>query len=196
MPYLNLDPNYPSHRKTKRLIMALGEMADAIPIRLWCYCSRLHPKDGAMRGYSEVEVEDLIRWRGEPGKAVNALVEVQFLRRLKDGFCCVDWKEHQGHLEAFSRRGKVAAKARWSKYASGMQEVCLTHAPSVPSVPTVPTRPTLPNRCGSEKRCGWEENGARACMAPAELKAMFCRDHILKAQEMKIHGARSGTWKA
>ena len=118
MPYLNLDPSYPEHPKTIRLIGLLGEMSDAIPVRLWAYCARVHAENGTMLGYTESEIESVLKWRGEPGKAVSALVHVGFLERLENGFQCHDWLDHEGHLEALSRRAKTAAKARWSSYAS------------------------------------------------------------------------------
>jgi hypothetical protein len=144
MPYLNLDPNYFEHPKTVRLMAWLGETADVFPIRLWAYCAKIHPADGTLKGYSEVEVEAVIKWRGDTGKAVKALMAVGYLKRVPKGFQCVDWKQHEGHLEAFSRRAKAAADARWSKYASSTPKAELSNTPTVPSVPTVPTKPTVP----------------------------------------------------
>ena len=120
MPYLNLDPNYFDHPKTKRLVGLLGPMADVLPIRLWSYCARVHAKDGAMRGYTASEIESVIRWSGAPNKAVRAMTEVGYIVKSKRGYACKDWHQHQGHLEAFSRRGKIAAAAKWKAYAKGM----------------------------------------------------------------------------
>jgi hypothetical protein len=122
MPYLNLDPNYPDHPKTVRLISVLGDTADAYPIRLWAYCARIHPKDGALRGYSDSEIEAIMRWKGTSGEAVRAMTALGFLKRTKRGYFCTDWLQHQGHLEAFSRRARAAAEARWSSNASSMRQ--------------------------------------------------------------------------
>lgn len=147
MPYLNLDPNYPEHPKTIKLIAWLGELGDAIPIRLWAYCARIHPKDGHMKGYSEDAVETVIRWRGEQKKAVNGLIAAGFIRKTKSGFICTDWRQHQGHLEAFSRRGRAAAKARWNKYATSIAKPKTSNAPAVPSLPTTPTVEDVRSYC-------------------------------------------------
>ena len=143
MPYLNLDPSYPEHPKTIRLIGLLGEMADALPVRLWAYCARVHPRDGYLKGYSSAEVEAIIKWRGEPDLAVKSFVSVGFIRKVVGGYICNDWKDHEGHLEAFSRRGKQAAKKRWSSYATSIAssnaKKILSNTPAVPAVPTIPT---------------------------------------------------------
>ena len=83
MPYLNLDPNYPDHPKTVRLIGLLGDMADALPIRLWSYCARIHPKDGSLKGYQDSEIEAIIKWRGAPGKAIESMLAVGFIKRTE-----------------------------------------------------------------------------------------------------------------
>lgn len=155
MPYLNLDPNYFEHPKTRRLVGLLGPMADVLPLRLWAYCAKIHPVDGAMKGYAESEVESLIGWTGTRGAAIKALLRVGFLkpvdnakRPVDNGFSCVDWKQHQGHLEAFSRRGKVAAKARWAAYASSNASSNAKDGPkqcpsrTTPAVPATPPKTT------------------------------------------------------
>lgn len=149
MPYLNLDTNYFDHPKTKRLVGLLGPMADVLPIRLWAYCGRIHAKDGVLRGYSPAEISGVMGWNGDPIKAVRAMTEVGFLTRTKRGYACKDWHQHEGHLEAFSRRAKSAAEARWSRRSKHDAPSIAKHAPSiaptvrtVPSVPTVPTKPT------------------------------------------------------
>lgn len=148
MPYLNLDPNYFEHPKTRRLVGLLGPMSDVLPLRLWAYCAKIHPIDGRLKGYEAGEVEAIIGWSGAPKAAIAAMVKVGFILEAKDGFSCVDWRQHEGHMAAFSRRGKVAAKARWAKYAASMpkamQKAKLSNAPTVPSLPTVPTLPTKP----------------------------------------------------
>lgn len=142
MPYLNLDPNYFDHPKTRRLIGILGPMADVMPLRLWAYCAKFHPQDGRMKGYGAGEIEAIIQWHGVSGAAISALVKVGYLLESAEAFSCVDWKQHEGHLAAFSRRGKAAARARWNKYASSMpQELPLHRSSNAPAVPIL----TIPN---------------------------------------------------
>lgn len=148
MPYLNLDLNYFDHPKTRRLLVLLGPSADVYPLRLWAYCGKIHAKDGELRGYSEAEIEAIIGWKGIRKEAVRALTKVGYLTHSKRGFACVDWHQHQGHLEAFSRRSATANKARWDMVRQGLpvgvQRRGIRTPPTVPSVPTVPTIPNLP----------------------------------------------------
>ncbi|OHB90835.1 MAG: hypothetical protein A3D89_04255 [Planctomycetes bacterium RIFCSPHIGHO2_02_FULL_52_58] len=123
MADLNLDLNYFTHPKTIRLIGLLGRGAEVLPIRLWCYCGKYHAESGRLAGYSVQEVESILEWWGEKGKAVEAMVSVGFLH--EDGknsekiLSIHEWKNHQGHIVFFKKRAKIAAKARWSKEVMG-----------------------------------------------------------------------------
>lgn len=150
MPYINVDFSFTEHPKTKRLIGRLGECADAYPIRLWLYCARVHPKDGRLNGYTEAEIEAVIGWRGAQNAAISALVDIGFIGKDEGGYFCVDWLQHQGHIIAFSRRGKANAKKRWSGYASGIAtgnaKSKSGNAPTLPSLPTKPKEHLGPSR--------------------------------------------------
>jgi hypothetical protein len=113
--YLNLDPDYFTHPKTVRLAGLLGPGADILPIRLWAYCAKHHPVVGALNGYSARELEAVIGWQGPPGKAVEGLVKVGFLKNQPEGYLIHDWKDHEGHIVAFTKRAKHANKIRWEK---------------------------------------------------------------------------------
>ena len=115
MSYVNLDPDYFSHPKTVRLTGLLGRNAEALPIRLWCYCARYHAEDGRLTGYSPQEIERAVGWWGKSGVMVEALVTVGFLEHTAAGYGCHEWLDHQGHLIALKRRGQQAAKARWKQ---------------------------------------------------------------------------------
>lgn len=101
-----------------------------------------------MRGYAADELEAAIRWSGPKNKAVKALVTVGFLKRVASGYICVDWRQHQGHLEAFSRRGKLANKVRWERVRKASLKDTFNNPPTVPTIPTVPyhTEPTVPSQ--------------------------------------------------
>lgn len=202
MAYLNLDLNYFDHPKTRRLVGILGPMSDVLPPRLWAYCGKLHPKDGAMKGYSGLEVEGVIGWTGEAGRAIEALMRVGFVKETTNGFACVDWRQHEGHIGALSRRASDAAKKRWTRYANGNAEphavALLKHTtsntPSVPSVPTVPTNPSLPTVPTTQtvgkifKRCVWKD-GELKCSQEADIGAHMCLAHINKGRELKADKA-------
>lgn len=118
MPTLNLELNYFDHIKTRRLRGRLGDNADVLPLRLWCHVGEFRNTDGSLAGYTDAEIEEIIRWKGKAGAAIEALVAVGFLERLSDGGLKVhDWETHSGHLAVFAARAKAAAKARWEKAA-------------------------------------------------------------------------------
>lgn len=118
MPTLNLELNYFDHIKTRRLRGRLGDNADVLPLRLWCHVGEFRNTDGSLAGYTDSEIEEIIRWKGKAGAAIEALIAVGFLERLSDGGLKVhDWETHSGHLAVFAARAKFAAKARWEKAA-------------------------------------------------------------------------------
>lgn len=142
MPDINVDPSFPTHIKTKRLEARLGNGSSILCIRLWCHCAAHHPVDGFMRGYSEAELEALLGWWGEQCLAINAMIDVGFLERVKGGLLCHDWADHQGHLASYHERAKTAAKARWDKVKghSNATSNALSNAPTKPAIPTKPSK--------------------------------------------------------
>jgi len=145
MPYLNLDLDYFEHPKTRRLVGLLGNGSAEIPIRLWCYVGKYHPESGHLTGYSLEEIEGVIGWWGDSGKAIEALLRVGFISKRGRGFYTVhDWLDHSGHLGVFKKRGMDGAKARWGK-AKAMQNDESSNAyegdKQYPSS-TIPTKPT------------------------------------------------------
>lgn len=121
MPYLNVDLAYFTHRKTIRLVGLLGRGAEVLPIKLWSYCGMHHAESGRLTSYGPEEIETVAGWWGEKGRAVEALLTVGFLERDEGGnFQVHNWLEHAGHLAAFKKRAKSAAKERWARYASSI----------------------------------------------------------------------------
>jgi len=115
MPYLNLDLNYFTHPKTRRLIGLLGRGSEMLPIRLWCHCGAHHCDTGVLADYSPQEIESIVEWWGKPGEMLAALLKVGFLRQTEGGFEIPGWREYQGHISAYKERGKMMAEARWKK---------------------------------------------------------------------------------
>lgn len=117
MADINLDINYFEHPKTQRLISKLGESSALIPIRLWCHAAKYCPKFGHFNGYTTSEVRAITKYRGDVPRLLSVMTEVGFIDQLENGnFKLHDWEEHQGHIIAFSERGKANAEKRWSKY--------------------------------------------------------------------------------
>ena len=116
MAYLNLDPNYFDHPKTKRLIGMLGKGAEIYPLKLWCYCAKYHPDQGLLQGYLPEEIEGIVGWSGEKTILVSAMKKVGFLKKKGKSYEVNDWLDHEGHISNFSKRSKLANKIRWDKY--------------------------------------------------------------------------------
>ena len=139
MPYLNVDLDYLTNKKTVRLIGLLGAQHAATPIRLWSYVGKHHCEDGVLRDYSKQEIEVFLNWKGKRGELVDALHRVGFLdcdvagcRACESGTYRVhDWLEHAGHLAALKERGRRNAEKRWSRLAGkDATSIAETGAPS------------------------------------------------------------------
>ena len=80
-----------------------------------------HAESGRLTSYGPEEIETVAGWWGEKGRAVEALLTVGFLERDEGGnFQVHNWLEHAGHLAAFKKRAKTAAKVRWKRYATSI----------------------------------------------------------------------------
>ena len=126
MASLNLDFDYFDHPKTKRLVGLLGRGSEVLPLKLWCYCGKFHPRDGRLTGYAIQEIESLVGWWGKSGRFVDAMLTVGFLHQEENGYVVHEWKDHEGHLISYIVRAKKAAKARWDR----VNGECFKHATS------------------------------------------------------------------
>ncbi len=144
MAYLNLDPDYFDHPKTRRLIGILGPGAEALPLKLWCHCAKYHAETGLFKDYSAEEIEALVNWSGEKGAMVAAMTKVGFLQKNNDGYEINDWLDHEGHIAKFKKRSKLAAKARWNKILKPSITTSITKGKVKQSPVPNRTVPTLP----------------------------------------------------
>lgn len=117
MPSFNVDFNYSDHPKVLRLIGRLGNGADAIPVRLWNFCAKFFGNDGLIRGYSLEELEASLRWWGEAGKCIDALVALGFVEVVVEGIQVHDWSENQPHIKAYREKAKRMNEQRNAKTA-------------------------------------------------------------------------------
>lgn len=147
MPYLNLELNYFDHPKTLRLVGLLGKGSEVLPIKLWCYCGKHHSESGRLAEYSAQEIESILGWWGDPGKLVEAMVKIGFLKMKGEIYEISGWKEHQGHLAAFKKRAKLAARKRWSKMSVDATSIASSIAKRRPKqCPNL----TVPNQLNKE----------------------------------------------
>jgi hypothetical protein len=188
MACLNLDPGYPTHIKTLRLIGLLGHDADALPMRLWLHCGMHHPETGELEGYTSREIESIIRWRGKRGAAVRALVRTGFLDKAPNGYRVHNWLRHQGHIAVLKKRSLKANEARWRKIdpgdsahpGDGTSSPARTKTrsprrkrrspPSVPSLPVQQDNPSLHPPLPARERAQEEVDEAAAAKGEREEK--------------------------
>jgi hypothetical protein len=119
---LNLDLDYFSHPKTKRLVALRGVAAESLPIKLWCAAAKYFPDDGVFRGVSVREL--MVGYGGMSSRSATdlltiwatSMVDVGFLEITQMGDYAVhDWGVHAGHIKRYHEKAKVASAARWNK---------------------------------------------------------------------------------
>lgn len=114
MSAIKLPDDYFDWNKTRDLVKLLGKGAEVLPLRLWCYCGR-HPEErGRLAANLAYQVESIVVWWGEKGKAVLGLKECLFLMDVGDGLLLVDWPKVGGHILGNRARSLKANESRWS----------------------------------------------------------------------------------
>jgi hypothetical protein len=144
MPYLNVDLDYFTHPKVVKLVELVGEEYVCVPLRLWCYVGKYHCATGMLQAMLVSEIEKIACWRGKKGALVEILCKIKLLDKKQDSYRVHDWKEHAGHLLAFKKRAKSAAKKRWKDYA--ISNASSNRKPPVSNAPIFPNYPNLPNQ--------------------------------------------------
>lgn len=205
MAYLNLDLQYFSHPKTVRLVGILGESAALLPLKIWCYVGQFHCDNGHLEGYSIQEIESIAGWKGESGMMIDAMLKdgISLLEKIDGGYKVHDWLEHAGHLKAFKKRAKTAAKKRWNSYATSIAKRNLKHAPNLPNLPNLPNQdkkkksPThaMPDDWSltDEMRAYGEQKGMTTATIQHEFE--HCREHHRKNESRFTEkGWASSVW--
>jgi hypothetical protein len=149
VPNLNLDIDYFTHPKTKRLIRLLGKGSEVLPLKLWCYTARYFP-NGRLTEISAQEIETEVGWCGEVGMMVKHMIDEHWIDPDDDKTMCIhDWSEREGHLTMFKERATHASRTRWQSKmpfaignASGnASSITTSNAPTIPTIPTKPNQP-------------------------------------------------------
>lgn len=131
MSQINVDENYFDHIKSKRLKARLGDLADVLPIRLWCYAAKHHPENGILKGYTAPELASLIEYTGNAENMLLALLEFNFLlKTAPDTYKINQWEDYQGHIISFKRRGKMNAEKRWGLNTKNADSTANSNAPT------------------------------------------------------------------
>lgn len=118
MPTINIDPEFPHHRKTKKLMRLAGESAAFRLVQLWCYAAEAHPEDGNLAGYSPDDIEDAAGWNGEKGVFYNALINSNVggdYGFLEPSGQLHDWNFWEGHIKLYRDRAKLMNSKKTNK---------------------------------------------------------------------------------
>jgi len=123
-------------------------------LTFWCNVAEQVP-NGALNGWSNVDIEDAANWDGEPGFLHDAMIESGFLDVTHEGFKPHDWDENQPWVVSSKERsesariaGKASALARKNKYGTSQPAERLPNASF--------ERPS--NDVGTPSPCpGWNE---------------------------------------
>lgn len=106
MPWYKVHAGWSSHPKVGRLCDVLtNDLADAYVARLWDYCAERQGDGHFPMPGAPGAIERAVRWAGERGALVDAMVAVGLLDREDDGSLTVhDWTEEQRAVaEKFKR---------------------------------------------------------------------------------------------
>lgn len=105
------------HPKTMLLESMLGLDGVCSLLRLWAFAAQHNPT-GIFSNGKRKFIELAIRWKGNSGEFIQALVEIGYLDEINEGYKLHDWEHHNGyavHAESRSERARNAAEKRWKK---------------------------------------------------------------------------------
>ena len=111
--------NFPDHPKTKKLIRAFGSQgyeAAFCFLRLLGFAAQ-SKCTGELTNMTIEDIEIAADWRGEPGKLVEALLEVKFLDTGEEGYSIHDWAVHNRYAAHAQERSEIAKKGAETKWA-------------------------------------------------------------------------------
>lgn len=77
-----VDPDFPTHYKTRALIARLGESAPMVMITLWCHCQSRKTLEFELTG---AKLKAITVWQGDGDELLEILVELAFLDDLGGG---------------------------------------------------------------------------------------------------------------
>lgn len=109
--YIRLQNSYWEHRKTRKMVAALGPDGWWIMPRLWSFAASNQP-DGNFSSYSAEEIALSVHFPGDAQAMLQAMLQACY---MDEGQILHDWHEHNAYHAAFAAKAKAAASARWGK---------------------------------------------------------------------------------
>jgi hypothetical protein len=133
------------HRKTEKLIKALGMAGPTYLLFLWIRAAETRPK-GVLTGYTEDDIALDAKYDGDPRVLVEALLNSGFLDRNRETgeYALHDWKGHQPWIFFADRRSEQAVKrafSRWHGSPKGKKKEAPQEARKPAPKPTTQPKP-------------------------------------------------------
>ena len=151
---LRLKLDFVDHRKTKKMVLTLGEKSVRCLLRLWAYAAR-HRQKGILVDMTESDIAVEAGWDGDVGEFISGLKDAKYLKpHRKNTYKLHDWDVHQPwvyHAPERSEKAKKAATTRHSKKDNDLRVTLSTtescglhddhHAPSPSPLPSPSPKP-------------------------------------------------------
>lgn len=126
----NLDPNFASNPKIRRLCKELGDAGLSCLFRLWAYGTRVAwDKDGELRDHDAGMIEEECEWTGADGVLLAAMLKYRLLEPIENGYRIPNFVDNNPHFassagfyEKKSLAGKISAEKRKKKHDDLVQQ--------------------------------------------------------------------------
>ena len=116
---LRLKLDFVDHRKTKKMVLILGEKSVRCLLRLWGYAAR-HRQKGILNDMTEIDIAIEAGWDGDAGEFISGLKDAGYLKpHRKSTWKLHDWDVHQPWVYHAPERSEKARKAITKRWANG-----------------------------------------------------------------------------
>jgi 5-methylcytosine-specific restriction endonuclease McrA len=114
---IRLEPSWLTHPKRRMVEARLGPAGLVAVQDLWMVASMVCP-DGDLSGKSDLYIESMVYWKGEPGALLDALREAKLVDGRENKSRIHDWADWQPQVckrQQYSEAGRKAANAKHAK---------------------------------------------------------------------------------
>lgn len=114
---IRISTGYPDHPKIRKLRKLLGGDGVLSHIFLLCYAGK-YAYSGELKHMDASDIEEVARWRGEPGVLVGTLVELHLLDNKPGNYSIHNWQKWNKYAATYDIRSATARKniaKRWEK---------------------------------------------------------------------------------
>jgi len=111
---IRLSVSFFAHRKTKKLMKALGSDGVLALLRLWTRVAIERPS-GVLTGWDNEDIALEADYPGDPDEFVEGLLRVGFLDETDSGYALHNWSERQEWVAGVDERGDRARLSRLAR---------------------------------------------------------------------------------